>query len=346
MDLRITEIAFKLLNEIGQEGLNSKTHIAEDIQLNAKIVIKEIKKSSITPDTTYFTEARLLYASRHPNVMEINYASQDVDNLYLAMPYYKNGSLNTLINNKFLSVPEIIHYGLDFLSALHYIHSKGLVHFDVKPSNIIINDAGKALLTDFGLARLTNTYGFAVPPLAYPTHLTPEWFQAGAFTSQYDIYQAGLTLFRMCNGNKDFDEKLQNGGVSRDEVLRGLFPDRNNYLPHIPDSLRKIIKTALKVNPDQRYKTIIHMMNDLAAVKENLNWSYEVEHGSNIQKWIEDNERSTRTLKLFEDNGVWKTEGHKFTKASTNTTRVTNWFTTSNTKEEAYTKIQAIINER
>ncbi|HVJ49829.1 serine/threonine-protein kinase [Desulfitobacterium sp.] len=239
MDTRVTEIAFDLLKEIGNEGLNSRTYIAQDIQLDANIVIKEVNKLSISPDTTYFAEARLLYASRHPNVMEIKYASQDDDNLYLAMPYYKNGSLNALINNKFLSVPEIIHYGLDFLSALNYIHSKGLIHFDVKPSNIIINDAGKALLTDFGLAQLTDKYGFAEVPLAYPTHLTPEWFQASVFTSQYDVFQAGLTLYRMCNGNSDFDDKLQNGGVTRDEVVRGIFPDRYKFLPHIPNSLRK-----------------------------------------------------------------------------------------------------------
>jgi len=84
-------------------------------------------------------------------------------------------------------------------------------------------------------------------------------------------------------------------------------------------------------------------MNDLAAVNENLNWSYEAEHG--IQKWIEDTERSIRTLKLIEDNGVLKTEGEKLSKSSGNIRRVTNWFTTSNTMGEAYTKIRAMINE-
>ncbi|RED83280.1 serine/threonine-protein kinase [Cohnella phaseoli] len=345
MDMRVSEIYFELISEIGQEGLNSKTHIARDIQLDATLVIKEINKSDIPKGTPYFTEARFLYESRHPNVMEIHYASQDADKLYLAMPYYKKGSLNSVINNKFLSIPEIIHFGLDFLSALHFIHSKGLIHFDVKPSNIIINDAGKALLTDFGLAGLTNRYGFATVQAAYPTHLTPEIFQAGAFTVQYDVFQAGLTLYRMCNGNADFDLKLQMGGVTQEEVLRGTFPDRNTFLPHIPDSLRAVVKKALKVHPDQRYKSIIHMMNDLASLKENLNWSYSYDPGTGRHQWVEDTERSTRTLVLFEDNRTWKTEGSKYTKASQNVTRVPAWFTRSATMAEAFNKVKQAIDD-
>jgi serine/threonine protein kinase len=94
MDMRVSEIYFELTKEIGQEGLNSKTHIAKDLQLDTTIVIKQINKVDISPSPPYFTEARLLYASRHPNVMEIHYASQDVDKLYLAMPDYRNGSLH------------------------------------------------------------------------------------------------------------------------------------------------------------------------------------------------------------------------------------------------------------
>ncbi|WP_341280219.1 serine/threonine-protein kinase [Paenibacillus sp. FSL H8-0537] len=343
MDMRVSEISFELLNEIGAEGLNSKTHLARDIQLDATLVIKEIEKASIPSNTDYFTEARHLYASRHPNVMEIHYASQDNDNIYLAMPYHSKGSLNALINNKYLTIPEIVHYGLDFLSALHFIHSKGLIHFDVKPSNIIINDAGKALLTDFGLSSLTNRLGFAQAQMAYPTHLTPEWFQAGDFSVQYDVYQAGLTLYRMCNGNNEFDDKLQQGGVTENEVVRGVFPNRNIFLPHIPDSLRKVVKKALKVNLDQRYKTIIHLMNDLAEVKENLNWTFSIDNTNNVHTWIEDTENNTKTLRLFQDNGLWKTEGHKITKVSGNTTRIRNWFTTNNSLDQAYSVIEQLI---
>ncbi|MBD2862484.1 serine/threonine-protein kinase [Paenibacillus oceani] len=344
-DLKVTELSFKLIENIGAEGLNSNTFIAQDLQLDATLVIKQVEKQRIPADSTYFNEARLLYLSKHPNVMEIQYGSQDDKYIYLAMPYLKNGSLNALIDRKFLSVREIVQYGLDFLSAIHYIHTKGLIHFDIKPSNIIINDAGKAVLTDFGLAKLTDSYGFAKTSLVYPTHLTPELFMAGSYTSQYDIFQAGLTLYRMCNGNKEFVEKFKSG-VTPEEVLAGTFPDRNKYLPHIPNSLRKIIKNALKINPDDRYKAILHMMNDLSDVCENLDWLYEIDLGTNIQKWTEDNENSVRSLNLYELNGEWKTEGYKFTKSSGNTNRINKWFSTSRTLEEAYTKIETILYER
>ncbi|KRF01668.1 hypothetical protein ASG89_25220 [Paenibacillus sp. Soil766] len=343
-ELKVTELSFRLDKNIGAEGLNSSTFIAQDLQLDAALVIKQVEKAKIPTDTTYFNEARLLYLSKHPNVMEIHYGSQDDKHIYLAMPYYKNGSLNALIDRKFLTVREIVQYGLDFLSALHYIHTKRLIHFDVKPSNIIINDAGKAVLTDFGLAKLTDELGFAKTKYVYPTHLTPELYLAGSFTSQYDIFQAGLTLYRMCNGNKEFSEKLKSG-LTREEVLSGTFPDRRKFLPHIPNSLRKIIKNALKVDPNDRYRAILHMMNDLSDISENLDWRYEIEPTGNIHKWTEETEKSIHSLTLSELNGAWKTEGHKFMRSSNNTTKISKWSTTSSSQQEAFTKIEKILNE-
>lgn len=343
MDLRITQLAFDIIKEIGQEGRNSKTYLAQDVQFNGTVVVKSIHKPDIPQGTPYFSEARHLYSSKHPNVMEIHYASQDDDYVYLAMPFYKNGSLNSIIQHRYLTVREIVKYALDFLSALHYIHTKKLIHFDVKPTNIIINDSGSAILTDFGLTKLTNQYGFATADLVYPTHLPPEIFTTYAHTSQYDIYQAGLTLYRMCNGNRDFDEKLTSGGVTRDEVINGLFPDRNKYLPHIPRSLRSVIENALKTDLMERYQAILHMMNDLSSVCENLDWKYDFDTTTGIQTWVEETDKSVRTLKLFEQNGEWITEGEKLTKASGNTTRIRDWNSTNNSQEEAYNKIETML---
>jgi len=119
----ISFIKFVKSRDIGNtEGKNSNVFLAIDEQLGEELVIKQMEKAKFEPDK-YFSESKMLYACKHPNVVEIQYASQDEENIYLAMPYYSNGSLNSLAEKRFLTVREIIKYSLDLLSAVSYIHS-------------------------------------------------------------------------------------------------------------------------------------------------------------------------------------------------------------------------------
>jgi len=131
------EVSFGLRREIGQEGSNSQTFIAHDDQLDAEIVIKKIPKSAIDSVDSFFNESRILYLSSHPNVVPVHYACQDSDHIFIAMPYYQRGSLNSLLNSRHLTVREIVVLGCQISSGLHNIHSKRLVHFDmvIPPQN-------------------------------------------------------------------------------------------------------------------------------------------------------------------------------------------------------------------
>jgi serine/threonine protein kinase len=143
------ELNFTLLKEIGHEGRNSKVFLAHDHQLDADIVIKQIERASFTRESEFFDEAKRLYYSRHPHVVDVKYACIDNDHVYLAMPQYLGGSLHGMLQRRFPTVREIVHRGLDLLAGLHHVHTKGLVHFDVKPSNVLIDGAGRAALSDF-----------------------------------------------------------------------------------------------------------------------------------------------------------------------------------------------------
>jgi serine/threonine protein kinase len=157
------EVTFEPILEIGQEGKNSTVHVVNDPNLNAQLVIKTIPKSSLNV-AEYFSESQILYLSSHPNVVPVHYACEDADSIYIAMPYFQKGSLNVLMSNKSLTVREIIKYACQFLSGLHNIHSKRLIHFDVKPDNILLSDSDEALISDFGLSRHTDYSGLAVSP--------------------------------------------------------------------------------------------------------------------------------------------------------------------------------------
>lgn len=302
------QVSFEIKQEIGQDGRNSRVHVAHDLNLDAEIVVKSILKSALdVPE--YFSEARCLYGSRHPHVVPIYYACEDSDRIYLAMPHYERGSLKAMINKRYLTMREVIKYATHFMSGLHNVHSKGLIHFDIKPDNLLLTDRGDAVISDFGLAKKANHVGFAEQDGFYMRTLPPEYFQQREYSSAFDIYQAGLTLYRLVNGNALFDEQFsiytQSGHFDRDQfrfdVLNERFPDRSRYVLHVPKKIRKVISKCLKSDPSQRYRSSTEVITDLAAVEgTELDWQY-TPAADGSRAWTKFDSERDRELRLVID---------------------------------------------
>ena len=294
IDYTNTSLHFKLDKEIGGEGKNSKVFIAHDWQLDANIVVKQIAKSTFKDDSKFFNEAKILYSSSHPNVAPIQYATQDNDNVYITMPYFSKGSLNQLIDSRPLKISEIIKYSIDFLSGLHFIHTKRLVHCDIKPTNILLSNSNDAILTDFGLANNLNDDGLTTFDKFYNLHRSPEAFQTNVISHHNDIYQAGLTIYRMCNGNAFFRSQLgryieKDTGVFQydkhvQSVIAGKFPDRKAYQLYVPQRLRNYIRKALAVNVSERYNTVLDFLYDIASIEIDYDWQFAPFSDSN--QWL------------------------------------------------------------
>ncbi|KAF1717099.1 serine/threonine protein kinase [Pseudoxanthomonas yeongjuensis] len=289
----IADVAFQLGQEIGAEGKNSNVYIAHDPQLDAQLVIKKCPKAKMDA-AAYFAESSCVYASSHSNVVPIYYACQDPDSIYLAMPYYVNGSLKKLMEVRFLTVREIVIFATQFLSGLHHIHSQKLVHFDIKPDNILLSDRGEALIADFGLAKARGINGLAEQDRLYGKMAPPEAYQAGVYDHRFDIYQVGLTLFRMCVGDAEFYAQYESHMVNgvfdkhtfKHAVINGQFPSAvgDVFPEHIPEALIKVVRKCL-LDIDQRYPSVIDIVNDLAAIEgEQLDWKYS--HDQAGKHWV------------------------------------------------------------
>lgn len=290
-----TLLNFTLGTRIGNGG-EAEVYLAHDHQLNAEIVIKKIPKANFTDLSRFFEESKKLYLTRHHNVVKIMYGCQDNDHIYLAMPHYANGSLKSIIDRRFLTSREIIRYGLQFLSGLNNIHSKQLLHYDIKPENILIDDTNKALISDFGLAEHMGIYGFAQISGTTRELAPPELFTQPLHNLKFDIYQSGLTLYRICNGDNIFADQLSNAFISRgvsddanfiNNITRERFPNRSYYLPHIPRALRRVISNALKANPNDRYNSVLKMLNDLSKIDNANDWVYS--KTGNTENWTKPN---------------------------------------------------------
>lgn len=334
-----TRIQFERLDDIGSGEGSSTTFLARDLQLDAIIVIKGVDKELLNP-VEYFTEARIIASVPHPNVVEVNYASQDDDCVYLAMPYFKAGSLQSLLNERYLAVRQIIKFALEFMGGLHYIHTKKLLHFDVKPSNVLINDSGVAVLTDFGLARYTDEYGLATPKNTYWTHTAPEALARLELDVLTEVYQCGLTLYQMCNGIEEFADQWASHKDGDSAIEKGIFPNRKSYLPHIPTQLRNIVNRALSVNPVDRYQSVLELMNAISRVDKNLDWNYTPQHDGTYV-WFDESKSTPHQITVYSENGIWGIVGQKI---GTRTTTIRDWTVSGlRTQDEAFKKVRGFI---
>ncbi|WP_455540094.1 serine/threonine-protein kinase [Terrisporobacter sp.] len=302
------KLNLKILKKINSEGVNSALYIVKDEQLNCQMILKQIDKKKLKEYDKYFEESKKISALDHPNVIKINYATYDDDYIYITMPYYRNGSLNHLIDNKNLTVREIIKYSLDFLSALYYIHNNNMIHCDIKPNNILIDNKNEAILSDFGSAIQLDINGYGKLKNVYYKHIAPEQCVTSTVNKSVDIYQIGTTLYRMCNGNEEYDKQLKrykNLNELKIAISKGKFPVRKKYLPHIPKSLIQIIEKCLKINREERYNDVLDILNDLSKIRENLDWEYD-KRNRDYFTWIKDD----NYIILKKEDKLWHIESN------------------------------------
>lgn len=325
LGLYTTNLNFETIKEIGQAGKNSQVFIANDLQLDSEIVIKKIRKDCLTYNGEYYKEAKILYNYEHPNIVRVNYGCEDKDYVYIAMPLYKSGSLKDLIDSRFLTVREIIRYSIQFLSGLNHIHSKRLMHFDIKPDNIFLSNTNEALLADFGLAKAMNIYDKAEQDFVYSKQLPPEVLTGDPYSYPFDIYLSALTIYKLCNGNKHYDDQfnaIPDDNQYEYDILNGLFPKRDSYLWHIPASLIKVINMALSPDQTLRYQNSLQLINALGGINELLDWKYSI-NNIGIQSWNLDSSDKIINLELSNKGNVFELLCIKTMKSSKKSSKIT-----------------------
>ncbi|MCA9230931.1 MAG: serine/threonine protein kinase, partial [Planctomycetales bacterium] len=261
MDVVTGRICYEKIRPIGNgQGMNSEVFLVKDTYTGRELAAKEIPKAQLKQQflNDYFTEAKAMSSARsHPNVVLIAYACDLKKKVCITMPYYKNGSLHDRIEGGPLPVALVIKIVQDLLNGLSKIHQAGYVHFDIKPSNLLFSDNDTPMVADFGQARAIARSGIVDLPPLYPDGVPPEYYLNNAIGSNAtDIYHVGLLLYRALNGDPFYKRQVPS---SDDEFERmtvaGKFPDRNDYLPHIPRSLRTIIRKALSIAIAHDFRT-------------------------------------------------------------------------------------------
>jgi serine/threonine protein kinase len=270
-------ILYTHMRQIGVgQGMNSKVYLVDDHQLGGQVAAKEIEKTLFANPNGYFDEAQTMFATAHDNVVEVQYACQTPTLISLIMPYYRKGSLADRISHRPLQLSEVQRVSQGVLAGMAHIHMKGYIHFDVKPSNVLFSDTDRPMVADFGQSRTISATGVVTVPRLYANAWPPETVSTGVATTAADIYHVGLLMYRALNGNDFFESQLPGDLASlRSKVLRGKFPDRTRFMPHVPMRIRTLVRKALQVSPTDRFQTATEMADALGRVDLQLDWATE-----------------------------------------------------------------------
>jgi serine/threonine protein kinase len=285
------QVVYTKLNEIGVgQGKMSTVWRAEDKHLGGICAIKEIPKSKLRRQhiTDYFQEAKTMFAAEHPqNVVPIRYACDlpNLDMIAICMPLYSQGSLLDRTRSGPLPIKELLRIAHGALNGLKKIHNAGFFHFDLKPSNILLNDRNEPMVADFGQTRRRGNDGTAALPAMYPGGLPPEFFTGSTGSVHTDIFHFGLLLYRIANGEPFFNEHKPGPDDFEAEVLAGNFPDTTRFMPHVPKTLRTVIRKAVSVEPTARYSSASDLEFALAGIRPQNDWETTV-HDSGQISWL------------------------------------------------------------
>ncbi|HJQ25292.1 MAG TPA: protein kinase [Blastocatellia bacterium] len=268
---------YRLEEELGAGGMG-RVHKAYDTTLDRTVVLKLLAPDLIAEDESrrrFLREARLASAFDHPNICTI-YEIAEVDNQYfIAMQYVQGKTLKRVINGRPLALDSLFSIALQVADALAAAHAKGIVHRDIKSSNIIITPRGQAKVLDFGLAKLLSDKERAAQteadeltrvgsPLGTPNYMSPEQARGERADHRSDIYSFGVVLYEMATGRLPF--KGQTNVDLMHAVIHDPFKPAKAVNDKLPQELSAIIDQALAKKPGDRYQGMQQMLEDLQRV--------------------------------------------------------------------------------
>lgn len=254
---------YRILRSLGSGGFGS-VFLAKDTWLNIQVAIKVPHKQSLEL-FRLLKESRLQAALNHPNIVRMISAEKENRIFFMVMEYIKGKTLEKILDSeKILDCETAIEYTNQISSAVDHAHVNKIVHRDLRPSNIIITDAGKLKITDFGTSVWLNNVPYASTRIGSPPYMAPEQF-LGKATLKSDIYSIGCIFYEMIIGRPPiFDpdpfkilEKAREGKITPPRL-------KNNK---IPKEIDIVIMKCLNANIEDRYQRASEIMKDLTKFK-------------------------------------------------------------------------------
>ena len=265
---------YEIIKTIGEGGM-ANVYLAEDTILERKVAIK-VLRGDLSNDEKFIRrfkrEALSVSNLSHPNIVEVYDVGEEDGNYYIVMEYIEGKTLKQLLQKRgALTLTEVIDIMSQLTDGLAHAHEAYIIHRDIKPQNIMIEDNGRIKITDFGIAMALNSTQLTQTNSVMGSvhYLPPEQANGKGSTVKSDIYSLGILMYELLTGSVPFK-----GDTAVEIALKHMkekMPSVRKQNPTIPQSVENIILKATAKNPKNRYDSVREMYNDLQTALERDN---------------------------------------------------------------------------
>jgi eukaryotic-like serine/threonine-protein kinase len=261
---------YQIMEEIGRGGL-AVVYRAVDTLLQRNVAVKMILPDQQQTDKflkRFNREAKTLAGLSHPSIVKVLDYGEHGGTPYLVMEYIPGGTLSNRMGKAY-SYTEAAAILAPIAHALHHAHQHKVVHRDVKPANILVNESGQPMLSDFGIVKLTDTeesQGLTATGVVVgtPAYMAPEQIQGKQIDGRADIYALGIVFFELITGRKPY---VANTPIELTlKHLNDPIPRPRLIVRDLPPEVEQIVMKSMAKKPEDRYQDMAHF----AAVLERL----------------------------------------------------------------------------
>ena len=262
---RLLDNRYEILEVIGTGGM-AVVYKARCHRLNRLVAIKILKDDFLEDEEfrrRFHSESQAVAMLSHPNIISVYDVSTSITADYIVMELIDGITLKQYMEKKgVLNWKETLHFAIQIAKALEHAHSRGIVHRDIKPHNVMVLKNGSVKVTDFGIARVMSKGNTLTKEALGSVHyISPEQAKGGRVDNRSDIYSLGVVMYEMMSGRPPYDGESPvsvaiqhiNGGAAMPSTLN----------PNIPGGLEQIIMRAMAHEPVNRYATAVQMLADL-----------------------------------------------------------------------------------
>ena len=269
---------------LGVGGM-ANVYKGRDVRTGNAIAVKVLKEEFLDNEELvrrFKNESKAISILDHPNIVKVYDVSVTDQLQYIVMEYIDGITLKEYLKQRggALTWKEVIHFATQVLGALEHAHSKGIVHRDVKPQNIMLQADGSIKMMDFGIARFSRAQSQTVSDKAIGSvhYISPEQAKGDHTDGRTDIYSVGVMMYEMLSGHLPFDGS---GTVSIAIMQISEKPKPlAQVAPNVPEGLRQITEKSMEKDPDDRYQSAAEMLQAIQAFKQNPSIRFEYEYNT------------------------------------------------------------------
>jgi serine/threonine-protein kinase len=254
---------YKILSTIGSGGFGT-VYLAEDTWIDKKVALKVPHKQTVDFGEL-LREPRLLATLSHPNIVAIVTAEKQENVFFIVMEYVPGETLESIIaRTGGLELPVALDYACQICNAVDHAHRHGVLHRDLRPSNVLVSDNGLAKVADFGTSRFLEIAAHGTTVIGSPPYMAPEQFQGKAVFAS-DVYSLGVTLFQMLTGVLPYETPTPG---DLDRLMSGeLLTSARLKNPKVPKAINDIVLKAMAPDIPARYQRAGDLLDEIVRFR-------------------------------------------------------------------------------